>query len=122
MRTRRMRCTGGGGQERQDADPSSDALQCQGGGGGDADAGGDHGLGLLVVVGLIGDLRLETGRAAAAGEGLGHRVVVGTGDPGVVLSEAINRPGAEQDPAAQDPDALVTLVIDTLLHGSGPRG
>ncbi|WP_329598616.1 TetR/AcrR family transcriptional regulator [Streptomyces pseudovenezuelae] len=39
-----------------------------------------------------------------------------------LLSEAINRPGAEQDPAAQDPDALATLVIDTLLHGSGPRG
>ncbi|KOU56801.1 TetR family transcriptional regulator [Streptomyces sp. MMG1533] len=39
-----------------------------------------------------------------------------------LLSEAINRPGAEQDPAAQDPDALATLVIDTLLHGAGPRG
>ncbi|MDO0912628.1 helix-turn-helix domain-containing protein [Streptomyces sp. DT2A-34] len=34
-----------------------------------------------------------------------------------LLSEAINRPGAEQDP-----DALATLVIDTLLHGAGPRG
>ncbi|MFJ4821516.1 TetR/AcrR family transcriptional regulator [Streptomyces sp. NPDC088801] len=39
-----------------------------------------------------------------------------------LLSEAINRPGTEQDPAAQDPDALATLVIDTLLHGAGPRG
>ncbi|MFE7930774.1 TetR/AcrR family transcriptional regulator [Streptomyces sp. NPDC057456] len=39
-----------------------------------------------------------------------------------LLSEAINKPGAEQDPAAQDPDALATLVIDTLLHGAGPRG
>lgn len=39
-----------------------------------------------------------------------------------LLGEAINRPGAEQDPAAQDPDALATLVIDTLLHGAGPRG
>ncbi|MFI0446388.1 TetR/AcrR family transcriptional regulator [Actinomadura sp. 6N118] len=38
-----------------------------------------------------------------------------------LLSEALNRPGAEQDPAAQDPDALATLVIDTLLHGAGPR-
>ncbi|MFF4014130.1 TetR/AcrR family transcriptional regulator [Streptomyces sp. NPDC001843] len=38
-----------------------------------------------------------------------------------LLGEAINRPGAEQDPAAQDPDALATLVIDTLLHGAGPR-
>ncbi|MCD9872537.1 TetR/AcrR family transcriptional regulator [Streptomyces guryensis] len=38
-----------------------------------------------------------------------------------LLSEAINRPGAEQGPAAQDPDALATLVIETLLHGAGPR-
>ncbi|WP_260326542.1 hypothetical protein [Streptomyces sp. TLI_185] len=44
-----------------------------------------------------------------------------------LLGEAINRSGAEQGPAAQDPDgqdldALATLVIDTLLHGTGPRG
>ena len=38
-----------------------------------------------------------------------------------LLSEALNRPGTEQDPAAQDPDALATLVIDTLLHGGGPH-
>ncbi|MFE9679529.1 TetR/AcrR family transcriptional regulator [Streptomyces sp. NPDC006259] len=38
-----------------------------------------------------------------------------------LLSEAINRPGANQDPAAQDSDALATLVIDTLLHGAGPH-
>ncbi|MGW6521770.1 TetR/AcrR family transcriptional regulator [Streptomyces sp. NPDC054950] len=38
-----------------------------------------------------------------------------------LLGEALNRPGADQDPAAQDPDALATLVIDTLLHGAGPR-
>ena len=38
-----------------------------------------------------------------------------------LLSEALNRPGADQDPDAQDPDALATLVIDTLLHGAGPR-
>ncbi|MDX2528406.1 TetR/AcrR family transcriptional regulator [Streptomyces europaeiscabiei] len=39
-----------------------------------------------------------------------------------LLSEALNRPGVDQDPAAQDPDTLATLVIDTLLHGAGPRG
>ncbi|WP_410609508.1 TetR/AcrR family transcriptional regulator [Amycolatopsis sp. lyj-109] len=39
-----------------------------------------------------------------------------------LLSEALNRPGADQDPAAQDPDALAELVIDTLLHGAAPRG
>ncbi|MFD9391110.1 TetR/AcrR family transcriptional regulator [Streptomyces sp. NPDC060000] len=39
-----------------------------------------------------------------------------------LLNEAINRPGVEQDPAAQDPDTQATLVIDTLLHGAGPRG
>jgi AcrR family transcriptional regulator len=39
-----------------------------------------------------------------------------------LLTEAINRPGAEQDPAAQDPDALAALVIDTLLHGAGSHG
>jgi AcrR family transcriptional regulator len=38
-----------------------------------------------------------------------------------LLSEALNRPGADQDPAAQDPDTLATLVIDTLLHGAGPH-
>lgn len=38
-----------------------------------------------------------------------------------LLSEALNRPGADQDPAALDPDTLATLVIDTLLHGAGPR-
>ncbi|GAA2415311.1 TetR family transcriptional regulator [Streptomyces coeruleofuscus] len=39
-----------------------------------------------------------------------------------LLSEALNRPGADQDPAAQDPEVLATLVIDTLLHGAGPHG
>jgi len=39
-----------------------------------------------------------------------------------LLNEALNRPGADQDPAAQDPDAQAALVIDTLLHGAGPRG
>ena len=38
-----------------------------------------------------------------------------------LLSEAIDRPGADQDPQAQDPDALATLVINTLLHGAGPH-
>ena len=38
-----------------------------------------------------------------------------------LLNEALTRPGAEQDPAAQDPDALAALVIDTLLHGGGPH-
>ncbi|MEU2425503.1 helix-turn-helix domain-containing protein [Streptomyces sp. NPDC007851] len=39
-----------------------------------------------------------------------------------LLNEALNRPGADQGPAAQDPDAQAALVIDTLLHGAGPRG
>jgi AcrR family transcriptional regulator len=38
-----------------------------------------------------------------------------------LMTEALNRPGAEQGSAAQDPDALATLVIDTLLHGAGPH-
>jgi AcrR family transcriptional regulator len=38
-----------------------------------------------------------------------------------LLTEALNRPGTEQDSAAQDPDALAALVIDTLLHGGGPH-
>ena len=38
-----------------------------------------------------------------------------------LLNEALNRPGTEQEAAAQDADALATLVIDTLLHGGGPR-
>jgi AcrR family transcriptional regulator len=39
-----------------------------------------------------------------------------------LLSEALNRPGTDQDSAAEDPDALAALVIDTLLYGGGPRG
>ncbi|GGS95605.1 TetR/AcrR family transcriptional regulator [Streptomyces violaceus] len=39
-----------------------------------------------------------------------------------LLSEALSRPGADQDPVAQDPDVLAKLVIDTLLRGAGPRG
>src|SRR5436305_376342 len=38
-----------------------------------------------------------------------------------LLGEAINRPGAAQDSAADDADAQATLVIDTLLHGGGPH-
>jgi AcrR family transcriptional regulator len=38
-----------------------------------------------------------------------------------LMSEALNRPGTEQDSAAQDPDDMAALVIDTLLHGGGPR-
>jgi AcrR family transcriptional regulator len=38
-----------------------------------------------------------------------------------LLTEALNRPEAEADSATQDPDALATLVIDTLLHGGGPH-
>jgi AcrR family transcriptional regulator len=37
-----------------------------------------------------------------------------------LLSEALGRPG-DRDPESQDPDVLATLVIDTLLHGAGPR-
>ncbi|MGW7646300.1 TetR/AcrR family transcriptional regulator [Streptomyces bobili] len=39
-----------------------------------------------------------------------------------LISEALNRTDADQHPATQDADALATLVIDTLLHGAGPRG
>ncbi|MEV6711466.1 helix-turn-helix domain-containing protein [Lentzea sp. NPDC051208] len=38
-----------------------------------------------------------------------------------LLSEALNRSGVDESPTAEDPDALATLVIDTLLHGAGPR-
>jgi AcrR family transcriptional regulator len=38
-----------------------------------------------------------------------------------LLSEALNLP-AQKDSAVPDPDTLATLVIDTLLHGAGPRG
>ncbi|WP_405813870.1 TetR/AcrR family transcriptional regulator [Streptomyces sp. NBC_01390] len=39
-----------------------------------------------------------------------------------LLNEALNLPGADQDSAGRDPDTLATLVVDTLLHGAGPRG
>ncbi|MGW0338125.1 TetR/AcrR family transcriptional regulator, partial [Streptomyces sp. NPDC003011] len=38
-----------------------------------------------------------------------------------LLSEALNRPGADEEPATPDPHALAALVIDTLLHGAGPH-
>ena len=38
-----------------------------------------------------------------------------------LLTEALNRPGTDGDAAAEDPDALAALVIDTLLHGGGPH-
>jgi hypothetical protein len=34
---------------------------------------------------------------------------------------AVEGPGIERNPHAQDADALATLVIDTLLHGAGPH-
>ncbi|HST82981.1 MAG TPA: DUF1349 domain-containing protein [Kineosporiaceae bacterium] len=43
-----------------------------------------------------------------------------------LLGEAMNMPGPQSNPDAlrpdaEEPDALVTLVVDTLLHGTGPR-
>jgi hypothetical protein len=38
-----------------------------------------------------------------------------------LLTEALNRPGTDEAAAAEDPDALAALVIDTLLHGGGPH-
>ncbi|MGW7206616.1 hypothetical protein [Streptomyces sp. NPDC054837] len=39
-----------------------------------------------------------------------------------LISEALHGSGADQDPDAQDPDALATRIVDTLLRGAGPRG
>ncbi|MCX5336011.1 MULTISPECIES: TetR/AcrR family transcriptional regulator [unclassified Streptomyces] len=39
-----------------------------------------------------------------------------------LIGEVLHGPGADQDPDAQDPDALATRIVDTLLHGAGPRG
>jgi AcrR family transcriptional regulator len=38
-----------------------------------------------------------------------------------LLSEALNRPTVGEAPGDPDPDALATIVIDTLLHGAGPH-
>ena len=38
-----------------------------------------------------------------------------------LLSEALNKPGVEQNPNLQGLDTLAALVIDTLLHGAGPH-
>ncbi|MGQ4360551.1 TetR/AcrR family transcriptional regulator [Streptomyces sp. SAS_272] len=38
-----------------------------------------------------------------------------------LLDEALNKPGPDGDSAGRDPDVLAALVIDTLLHGAGPR-
>ncbi|MBT2509729.1 TetR/AcrR family transcriptional regulator [Streptomyces sp. ISL-98] len=37
-----------------------------------------------------------------------------------LIGEALHGPGADQ--GTQDPDALATRIVDTLLHGAGPRG
>lgn len=39
-----------------------------------------------------------------------------------LIGEALHGPGADQDPDAQNPDALATRIVDTLLHGAGRRG
>ncbi|WP_405639631.1 hypothetical protein [Streptomyces sp. NBC_00019] len=39
-----------------------------------------------------------------------------------LIGEVLHGPGADQDPDAQDPDALATRIVDTLLHGAGRRG
>ena len=38
-----------------------------------------------------------------------------------LLNEALTRSDTDQAVVAQDPDAMATLVIDTLLHGAGPH-
>ncbi|MFG2652615.1 TetR/AcrR family transcriptional regulator [Streptomyces sp. NPDC048436] len=38
-----------------------------------------------------------------------------------LIGEALHGPGASDDPRAQDPDALATRIVDTLLRGAGPR-
>ena len=55
----------------------------------DSESDADHGLRLLVVVGLERDLRGEPGRAAAAFENLGRRMVVG-GEVGVIANTTQN--------------------------------
>ncbi|MFJ6728448.1 MULTISPECIES: TetR/AcrR family transcriptional regulator [unclassified Streptomyces] len=39
-----------------------------------------------------------------------------------LVGQALDRAEADGDEADRDPDVLSTLVIDTLLHGAGPRG
>ncbi|MEV8205619.1 TetR/AcrR family transcriptional regulator [Streptomyces sp. NPDC079189] len=39
-----------------------------------------------------------------------------------LIGEALHGPGAHEGPAAQNPDALATRIVDTLLHGAGRRG
>ncbi|MFF0112397.1 TetR/AcrR family transcriptional regulator [Streptomyces prasinus] len=38
-----------------------------------------------------------------------------------LIGEALHGPGAREDPDAQNPDALATRIVDTLLHGAGRR-
>lgn len=39
-----------------------------------------------------------------------------------LIGEALHGPGACEDPDAHNPDALATRIVNTLLHGAGPRG
>jgi hypothetical protein len=38
-----------------------------------------------------------------------------------LMSEALQRFPEDQEPDAKTTDALATLVVDTLLHGTGTR-
>ncbi|MFI6118936.1 TetR/AcrR family transcriptional regulator [Streptomyces sp. NPDC051064] len=38
-----------------------------------------------------------------------------------LVTEALQGPGAAEDPDTQNPDALATRIVDTLLHGAGRR-
>ncbi len=83
MRTRRIRRTGAGGSKGRTLTPGRMPSRARVGARA-TPTGGDHGLSLLVVVGLVGDLGFEAGGAATAVEGLGHGVVLGSRDPRVV--------------------------------------
>ncbi|MEU1171020.1 TetR/AcrR family transcriptional regulator [Streptomyces microflavus] len=38
-----------------------------------------------------------------------------------LVTEALQGPGAAEDPTTENPDTLATRIIDTLLHGAGRR-
>lgn len=108
----------GGRLQGQDAHAGADALQGQGQGHGrrrrDRDAGRDHGLGLLVVAGPVGDPRLEADGTATAFERLGHRMVPG--------ARAIHGSSARAAKAARATAREGMTVADQERRGSSASG
>lgn len=119
---------GGAGQgERNDV--GAERAQGQLRGQGYTDAGGDHALRLLIVVGSEGDARLKAGGAADAAKDIGHGVFVAhdpflvpqSFDPyGFLLRKGVIALHEQHSRVVHQPDQGQILILD-LLPGVVPQ-